>query len=940
MPPPPGDKSGKSGGQKKRLAGDSLGPTTGKRPKPNGKNMGSSNQPGQSNQGKDGRQSSNKSRHGGKDAPSNNGPEARRMKNRAARSIPSQRSDSALKDGELDLQSFVNSRGFEVKALDESMRRTRATRSSRAFQQVPYTLRRRAAAHNHKRVPKRLQKRAKKEMAADNTPTVNAKTRKPSSTRDRLRSETVLRLGKLAERRRKQKLLKRGNLDKVTIETRMARPKIRRNTLNDPLVTIKKFKKRQLNKTWLPTHLWHAKRARLTEPNKPLWRFAIPITPTQKVYRPAHRIQWEKGVMAWDTSYMSTIGLCGTPRSVEHVLKGLCLTQAVLWNDKGAKWRSGAVCWSGTLRRKVGAYLRIIAPASIIWNPESVKRTNDSSEPPKQLRRRLFIRIHPSSFLEAFEELNRLVKGQNPRPYIEDLRYEIGSIEVTGPNSTEALLGLLKPYYSKTESKEPHVAKFQSLAGLQDPASLPLGSLLAFSIMDPRLRYPPRRTELPDMTNQEAQLGLLETLSKWHQTEDPVPFALFDRDARFKASQLPTQQSLNRRRGKNAPGVFLEPSETDTAIPIILTASRQSPNAGTWTLMMPWKCILPLWHSLMHFPLSTGGNPGLGGLNEKRQLAFEQGIPWFPGDFPGTDAGMAWELEQRHERKKAWDRMPKGKRIAYEALDLGAGRKGEVGDGWDCGFETLFELPESGTDASQPDEESNVEIEGTEPAKENKSTKLMKHALTHVIHLTKSAFNAYVDPKSDPFPLGAIVTVKIRTLSRGTPAPCARIYRLPTIAHVPVSTQAEVPATEPTHVRDNSKLPSDLRDQWLAKIPGKTNGAKAKPPLKHNSAVDLDVETRKRLLAQELIGPPPSQPNEGNVNGHPFCPDAEDLIGFVTTGSFNLRNGCGEGIGSISAEMAREELGRYKNKDDPAARVCVVRNAGQAVGWVARWDLV
>jgi ribonuclease P/MRP protein subunit POP1 len=76
------------------------------------------------------------------------------------------------------------------------------------------------------------------------------------------------------------------------------------------------------------------------------------------------------------------------------------------------------------------------------------------------------------------------------------------------------------------------------------------------------------------------------------------------------------------------------------------------------------------------------------------------------------------------------------------------------------------------------------------------------------------------------------------------------------------------------------------------------------------------------------------------MNGHPLCPDAEDLIGFVTTGSYNLRDGHGEAIAGVSAQCAMEEMRRYKDPKDPAARLCVVRDAGQGLGWLAKWELI
>ncbi|KAI1827672.1 POPLD domain-containing protein [Xylaria intraflava] len=877
----------------------------------------------------------NKRKQGPQSDISKSGPRtAKRAKIYESRSIAVQTSHAAVQDGELNVQSFVDSMAFQISALDESMRRSRTSGSSRAFQRVPFVMRRRTAAHNYKRVPKRLHKRAKREMVEDNTPTVNSRTRKPKTSRARLRAETARKLGILAKRQELLKKRKGLDSDDNAVATRAAKPKIRRNQPNDLPVTAPRFRKRQINKTWLPTHIWHAKRARMTPPSDPLWGFSIPVTPSQKNYRPTHRSQWEKGAIAWDMSFMSTIGLFGKENIVQNILKDVGLTQRSLWEDKGLRWRSGAVHWTGTLSRKVKDTIRFIGPATIMWDPKKISETPE----PASTFRQLVIRIHPSAFFETFNELLRLAKAYKPRPYLQDLRHEIGSIDITGPDATEALLGVLKPF--RSDPKEAHASKFESLLGLKDPSSLPLGALLAFSIRDPRLSSPPRRVQLPETTGQQAQISLMESISEFRE-EKLEPRPLFDRNARFKASILPSQKSLNRRRGKTGPGIPLEPSSVDPPIPIVLLASRNGEGMripGTWTLLLPWKCVLPVWYSLMHYPLSTGGNPSFGGLDEIRQLAFERGQPWFPGDVPGTDAGNAWETRERQARQNAWERKPKGKRVQWESLDLGAGRKGEVGVGWACDFETLFSLQDSDTPPSTNDTINDTTTEDhemteapeatTTPKPEDPPTKPPSKPLTDAIYLPEQTFLSLANTP-EPLPKPALITIRIKLLSRGTATACARIYRLPDPN--PPKTPIQVPATQP---KPPHPLPSDLEAQWLSKIQTKTPKPKSQPKT---------PEARQQALAALLTSTPPAYPspvqNSTTINGHPLCPDATDLIGFVTTGAFNLRHGRAEAIGAISAHSAVAEMRRH-GKHDAAARLCVVREAGQGVGWLARWEIV
>uniref|UniRef100_L2FQE5 Ribonuclease p complex subunit n=1 Tax=Colletotrichum fructicola (strain Nara gc5) TaxID=1213859 RepID=L2FQE5_COLFN len=829
---------------------------------------------------------------------------AKRVKIRQDREIVAQQSEAALKDGELDLQAFLNAREFEIKALEESMRHTKGEATSRAFQQ-------------------RLRRRALKEMTEDNTPVVISRRRKPKTTRARIRVETAKRLGAEKKRRRQMKAAKAKAQDgeaagapKVTVTTRAPRSKIRRNELNEPPKRKSKFRKRQINKTWLPTHLWHAKRARMTEPKNPLWRFAIPLTPNEKTYRATHRAQGEKGVVAWDTSYTSTIGLYGSAKSVEQVLRKIGVAQESCWNDRGAMWRAGTRHWTGFLSKETRHDRRDICPATIIWNPEAVPKPSapEGEVQSSKTQRQVFLRVHPSAFLEVFNELLRLVKMHTPRPYIEDLRFEIGSIELTGPASTETLLGILYPYHTKEQSKEKHAEMFSDLTSVMSPATLPANATLGFSVLDPRLRYPPKRVSQPDPNDTVAQSKSLDLLAKWPSDVDLKPYGLFHRDSRASATHLPSQKSIDRRKGARCPGTVLEVSDVDPPIPVLLLASRAGTGnqvQGNWTLLAPWRCIQPIWHSLVHFPLSSGGNPRFSGLYEIRQVAFERNLPCFPFDHLGTNAGAEWELEERAKRKRDWERRPKSKRVAWESLDLGAGRKGEVGDGFACDLEYL--LKESKPEAQAAPSSDAMDVDEASPEKQVPENAAKEKSLQTLIRIRKEAFRTCTTrPNPASFPPRSIINVNISMLSRGVATACARIYRLPSRPQpAQPASSVEVPATVP-------------------------------PPPKSINGLPADLQTRKKLLAQTLVSAPPpdgtqQKPNQTDMNGHPLVPNEDDLIGFVTTGAYSLSEGRATAMGCLSAERAAEALTKGGKREGV---LCIVRNAGESVGWIARWDVL
>lgn len=843
-------------------------------------------------------------------------------------------------------------------------------------------------------------------MREDNTPTVTARRRKPTP-HQRLRLEKARKLkalGALTHKKRAlAKVQKPGETDPEKIVVIAPRvPKLKKNTLAEPAKPPAKFRKRQVHKQWLPTHLYHTKRAHMTPPKEPLWRFAIPLTPTDKCYRPTHRATSLRGAVAWDTSYVGTIGIEGVEASVLGLLKSIGIEENILAGKNEAKWRRGTRGLEGWIKERDGER-RWIAKVMIVWcfhpppveveettrrekglevhaenapqkeggptlemNAEKGPGLKKAAEQAKEkVKRMLLLRVHPSAFFQVWNEILKVAKIQRPQVMLEDLRFEVGSIEIVGPGSTEALIGALHPK-RVTDSTTEKAAKggserewvdigsveevWPQLAAVTNPACLPANAMLGFNISDPRLRYPPRT--VPQLSHEKVNETLLDLLSSWPPDQTQTTPDMFDRTKRLTASrQLASQKAINRRKSEALPGAYPEPTSKDPKIPVLLLASRPRTKSGqgTWTLLLPWDCVLPVWHSLMHYPLSTGGNPRLGGLQEKRQVSFEQGVPWFPGDYPGTKAGYQWELLERERKKQDWGRRPKGRRTEWDRLDLGEGRRGEIGLGWACDWDRLFQGP--------PSTESVGDANQTSPAGQEKSTKDRANPAQPPtdqqpeqppIETPNPPLNIHhlINPVSitQPIPPTALSPVHIILISTGHPTRNARIYRLPT------------------------RNP-ELRAKWLAlanpsKVSNGTRNARpARPPLPPPPS-PKNIPQRARAaqkLASSLLGGnsgiATAQTTTADVSpkagdkGYPPVPDEVDLIGFVTTANYDLGQGRCEAIGNVAVARVLGvgaddggDDGKNKKEMASAARrardLCVVREAGQGLGRLARWKFV
>jgi ribonuclease P/MRP protein subunit POP1 len=89
----------------------------------------------------------------------------KRAKTQDARILAVQSADAALSaTGDLDVAAYVGAREFEIRALEDGMQRSKTALTSRAFQKVPRSLRRRTASHNVKRIPRRLRARGRREV--------------------------------------------------------------------------------------------------------------------------------------------------------------------------------------------------------------------------------------------------------------------------------------------------------------------------------------------------------------------------------------------------------------------------------------------------------------------------------------------------------------------------------------------------------------------------------------------------------------------------------------------------------------------------------------------------------------------------------------------------------------------------------------------------------
>ncbi|KAL1890861.1 Ribonucleases P/MRP protein subunit pop1 [Sporothrix stenoceras] len=427
-------------------------------------------------------------------------------------------------------------------------------------------------------------------------------------------------------------------------------------------------------------------------------------------------------------------------------------------------------------------------------------------------------------------------------------------------------------------------------------------------------------------------------------------------------------------------------------------SSKSSTASPSWTIIAPRACIDAIWQRL-HLQRSqlSGQQPMPAGLEEERHMALERGRPWFPADFPGTPTGWDWELQSRRRQEKTWNEKPTAKRTQWKAVDLGNGNKGELGSGFACDWEFLFgvdTVPAIATTATVAENAS----EGSEKRrsqKDNDNDKSFHDKNGHTI-LAEDTVMDVSEPESEVEPVEPVDSAKllhediqfaalqpqskampaiVRSLQHATwndvrdAVQTARLHK-PVEWRTPYQLMTISVELLRGGVHDARariyRLPTDsYRDKWLAlantKTP-KTQSHNRRPPMPQRMPADADIATRKKLMAQSLLEtrlPYPRPTGTGDDDTaeqdlHLPIPGRDDLIGFLTSGALRFLTSKGAGIGHVSAQKLVEAiLAGDKTDAHPAddsgtpvggrvpisrdARLCIVRNAGERVGHLARW---
>ena len=769
-------------------------------------------------------------------------PTAAQLRKSLAKGISNQQNQQLPQQSRLVVPELLAARDFEVRALESAMVSSKTSGASRVFQSLPRSLRRRTASHNVRRIPKRMRKKALREMGiVTKNPLVavvsttkgvgsTGKPVNPKLGRGRKRW-TLLRRIKLLNYASKWKL--KGKLpDSTWVSTQGSglRDKIKAlkkqlvelndqidNTSTDKPATIShlhqvRYATRQRKFKWLATHIWHAKRAHMCK----RWGWNIPLSPTQKCYRNTSRSARIRGAVAFDTSYYSSLAVNCPLDKIDELSNYMKL----ITDNKFDITQNTNKSWSGFIYNSTEPIGKVLIV---------------SIQSQDQLQ--LLLTLHPSIY-DSF--LEQIIKDFSESTIsIDDCKYSLGSIELTGPKSLTALQSIIHPYLPNSD--------FMNLHKICDLTTIP-NTVFTFSVSDPRHSTKPILPTNPKLSYDE-QLDLLISLKKQPQLNNDL-LSSENRNESYK-----NQQSLKQlgKRRYNYPGESIPVTSKDPKIPIMIIKRGQN-----WIVQMPWFWILPFWYTLVHVP-----HVQFGGLKQYEQLQYERKlISW--SDMVFTPSGFVQCELERTENQKKWNKRPVSKRVNYTKVKISNGEKGELLSpfGLDWRGLQVLRLVTKVTDNKTPlplqtidgdfqiKSLSNIQpiVSAISSAEQqlrdnNQQQLILKHKPITIIPQNYS--NPFKFNIIDMPPL-QISPVILSCVGMGNIKPNARIY----------------------------SVPVGCEEKWKTISTGESTGI---------SGQNLKMVTTDNYSTQ--------------------LPQLHDLIGLVTNGSFNLVDGKCTCIGYIDSQM-------------------------------------
>ncbi|KAK4482564.1 hypothetical protein RD792_009724 [Penstemon davidsonii] len=422
----------------------------------------------------------------------------------------------------------------------------------------------------------------------------------------------------------------------------------------------------------LRTHLWHAKRYTMTK----LWGFHIPLGLHGRGRGSRAMLKKLKsGVLVHDASYCGTVQLEGPQDKLVSILSSVLVHSQSHCEAISHDILAGNIFGSAVLHSAGNPCCPSIAPVTYMWRPlrrtntdtegHDVHVSNDQQNFEESTFRQLWVWIHAAAFGEAYETLRRACEMEMDRSsgvaQCISLEGQLGKLELVGSKAFELLQKTLFPVRCISENYW-HLKKCS--ADVHDDHTEPekrciinnfdqisSSAIIPVTVMDPRTS-----TKKGDFSAPEGNsLNLLgsEESETIEQTIPSLPKleteGVADDSDLWDASKglcSPLEESVvnMEKNHQRKDFIRLGPKTSGTQhASFDGKFSRSCPifvlkNGDHEDSVIRYSIILPLsWVKVFWLNFISNGAHAIG-LREMRWIACEIGLPYFPSDFPDSNA--------------------------------------------------------------------------------------------------------------------------------------------------------------------------------------------------------------------------------------------------------------------------------------------------------------
>jgi len=522
----------------------------------------------------------------------------------------------------VDVYQFAESRAYEVMNLRLALNTACFMERKRVFQNLPRHMRRRAASHDIKRIPRRLQDKAMKEKVVPKKPPSRKYKRRPHN-------------------------------------------------------LMEEYNRRSRQHSWLETHMWHAKRFKMMDK----WGYRLPMRPSGKSFRALFRAS-AKSCLLQDKSYNEVIEIIGRRDDIVEGFGRITSTDCcggISWNSD--KCMSTRYYSEETIFVHDAYPYKVIGPARFIWTRDgetdqcklfliihpsiceqllkelSIVFGNsdnlldvDSSRPlhNDQTKR-------CSELADAKNTDNDMIRSEKESERVVVICHKLDFVllSLTGPLSAQLLQNVLRldSKAGETDRNENNTCGWNYCNPSEEGCKV-----YNISVEDPRFHLPhkkrnPFTTTLDDGSAEKAVGEKVSGI--WEKSV---------REA-VKKAKLTDHQINKMRQQQLVPASHLPSSSPQIPMVIMERAAEGKDAYGSgFDVLLPSGWGMPFWIALVY----QGAH--VGGVEADENIAFERMSPHFPTHYPDTIQYQEQARVLLKERSEKHSSHPPNKRINYGKL--------------------------------------------------------------------------------------------------------------------------------------------------------------------------------------------------------------------------------------------------------------------------------